>query len=298
MISAPVRKFKQNFSAAGFLVMLANLVLAVLLHDTSKPLSVFFDVVGIFLFFVYVYLYLKVYRSNSDIIRLKTYYLSVYTNFPVMLLYNIIFLLMLAHVLFNIGSISSGFWSVQKVAYLDVVGLSFQHILNIPTLGLFDCFDLKFTSISITPVWGKAILYCYTLSLQWVFYEWIIDEYKDRKVVRAELQKLKSGEALNVASFRHLDHNRISKLKKEVTRTDGVSDTTLKHVFDVLKIHTETEAKDLILQIMHKTEDMELFRDCVFYFDSNKYGLFKRSLKRIKNKNKVEILATVAAGRS
>lgn len=284
------RIYKEHFSLIVFVTLAFFLGISIVLMPHFLYASIFICVVLSASLVMYYLAYFRKFRLLTDnYSHHREYYFEAYSVWGV-LAFNSLFVFIFAHVGTVLAAVSPllGF---GNITFYGMLLFLIQAIVDGITFGILGSYSINLSNIQMQGIFAQTYAYAANLTIDLAFIASIFSVVGESYGVKREFKKMITSGTVDADFFSSLSPAKV----KEIVRNINSGKIDVQHqdsqIVSLLSNSCSKEARDIMLQIMQITNNMEVYALSVDYFQRNKDYRFRRVCSKVKEPVRLGVLA-------
>lgn len=283
------RIYREHFSIGLFSISAFILGVGIFILPISTVMGGITAVLLLLITTWYYVTYLSQYKLLSDIYSHSSqYHFNAFSVFNI-IIFNALFLFVFAY----IGVVLDKYFPLLGFAgasFYDLLLFLIQSVVDGLTFGLLENFGANLSGIKFESTFARTYVYLTKLTIDLAIIASVVSVVRESIHAKRELQKVVDGKEFDSNFFASLTPVKVRETLRCIRRKDIVVSQKQNELLSILGGSKSKEAKDIILQILQSTENMDVFSSCVDYFCLHQDRRFKFVCKRIRKPEKRKIL--------
>lgn len=284
------RIYKEHFSLFLFVALAFLLAISIALMSHYLYVSILICVVLSVSLAMYYFTYFRRFRMlTDDYSHHKEYYFEAYSVWGV-LAFNSLFVFIFAHV-GTVLATASPILGFGQITFYGMLLFLIQAIIDGITFGLLGSYSINLSNIQMQGVFAQTYAYASNLTIDLAFIASIFSVVGESYGVKREFKKMIASGTIDADFFSSLSPAKV----KEIVRNINSGKIDVQHqdsqVVSLLSNSCSKEARDIMLQIMQITNNMEVYALCIDYFQRNNDYRFRRVCSKVRDPVRLGVLA-------
>jgi len=176
------------------------------------------------------------------------------------------------------------------VSFYDLLLFLIQAVFDGLTLGFLENFGVNISGIKFETTFARIYVYIAKVTIDVATIASVGSVLREYMQAKRELQKIADGKEYDINFFATLTPMKVKETLRWIRRKDILVSQKQNELLSILGESGSKEAKDIILQILQSTENMDIFSSCIDYFNVHQDRRFKFVCKKIREPEKRAIL--------
>ncbi|WP_303289870.1 hypothetical protein [Marinobacter sp. SS5-14b] len=283
------RAYKEHFSLFLFVSLASLLGFSIFLMPVCLYFSVLTSGFLILVLVAYYYTYFSKFRIlTDDYSPQKEYYYEAYSVWGV-LAFNALFIFVFAHVGTVLSKVSPvlGF---GEITFYGMLLFLVQAVIDGITFGILGSYSVNLSNIKMHGVFAQTYAYAANLTIDLAFIASIFSVVGEYLGTNREFKRIISSEVSDSDFFTTLSPAKVRAIVKHINSGKIDVQSQSEKIVNLLFNSCSKDARDIMLQVMQMTNNMDVYSRCVDYFKRNKDYRFKRICARVKDPVRLGIL--------